>query len=80
MDYMLEPPEPQAVSDETREVSCKNDDCSMFEEFVIESVEVDYWSAHDARFTWICDSCQMENEEEFDPMNEIDWDAYYEGL
>jgi hypothetical protein len=80
MDYMLEPPEPVAVRDETREVSCTNDDCAMFEQFVEEKVEVDYWSDHEARFTWFCDRCQMENEVEFDPYEQIDWDSYYEGV
>lgn len=74
-DLMLQPPEPQAVRDETREVACTNDDCKMFEEFVDEKVEVYYWSDHEARYTWVCDYCMMENEEEFDPNDEIDWDS-----
>lgn len=79
MDYMLEPPEPKAVKDETREVSCQNDDCTTFEQYVEESVEVYYWSDHEGRFDWICDHCQTTNEVEFDPYDQIDWDSYYEG-
>jgi len=80
MDYMLQPPEPQAIRDETREVSCQNDDCKMFEEYIEEDVEVYYWSDHEGRFDWTCGQCQMTNEVEFDPYEQIDWDSYYEGV
>jgi len=75
MDYRLEPPEPRMTREETREVACTNDDCRMFESYIEELVEVDYWSDREARFYWKCDSCLMENEGEFDPYDEIDWDA-----
>lgn len=78
MDYRLEPPEPRMTKEETREVACTNDDCQMFEEYIEELVEVDYWSDHEGRFVWQCDFCLMENEVDFDPMSEVDWDMYFD--
>lgn len=77
-DFMLLPPEPAAIREVSREVACRNDDCPAFEDFVEELVEVEYWSEYEARFTWTCDKCLMVNEEEFSPIEEVDWDAYYD--
>jgi hypothetical protein len=79
MDYMLEQPEPQAIREEKRNLVCFNDDCAMFESEVEILVEIEYWSDTEARFDWECDSCRTMYDREFNPMDEIDWDSYYEG-
>ncbi len=51
----------------------------MFESEVEILVEIEYWSDTEARFDWECDSCRTMYDREFNPMDDIDWDSYYEG-
>lgn len=78
MEPHLLPPEPVATKDEKREVECLNDDCPMFGEYVEETVEVTYWGDDRAEYYFQCEACMNETWTEFNPTEEIDWEAYYD--
>jgi hypothetical protein len=77
MDHMLLPPEPSRVREERRYVQCCNDECLLFETELMIDVEVEHWPNRSI-FVWTCETCGTENDGEYDPDDEIDWDSMRE--
>ena len=57
-DMNLEPPEPWKVVGEMREVVCQNEECTVYDEWYHQEVEVEYWPHDRTAYSWACIWCK----------------------
>jgi len=63
-DMNLEPPEPWKTVDELRAFQCENEECTVYDEWYHQEVEVHHWANGRETWEWTCVWCKKTQDSE----------------